>query len=97
MIYHVATIASWDAAKISGTYTATSLFTEGFIHCSTKLQVQGVLQRYYQGQTHLVLLHIDETLLNAELKYENAPSVNQLFPHVFGAINVNAVVNVEKI
>ena len=97
MIYHVTTINDWNMAQEKGAYIAPSLFTEGFIHCSTKQQVQGVLKRYYQGQTNLVLLHINETLLQAELKYENAPSVNELFPHVFGSINVNAIVNVENI
>lgn len=97
MIYHVATLASWNEAKIKGIFSVPSLAIEGFIHCSTQHQVQGVLQRYYQGQSNLVLLHIDESLLNVVLKYENAPSVNELFPHVFGAINVNAIVNVENI
>jgi len=57
-------------------------------------QVSGVLERYYKGVTDLVLLHIDETLLSAELKYELSPSVNEEFPHLFGALNVEAVVNV---
>ncbi len=94
MIYHVTTKSEWAMAMSIGKYEAPSLHTEGFIHLSKQDQVAGVLDRYYKGVNDLVLLHIDETLLTAELKYELSPSVNQEFPHLFGALNVEAVVNV---
>lgn len=97
MIYHVTKKQDWAAAVAKGAFEAPSLFTEGFIHNSTKEQVSGVLQRYYRNETDLVLLHIDETLLTAPLKYELAPSINEMFPHIFGPININAVVNVETL
>ena len=97
MIYHVTTKANWEEAVENGAYITPSLATEGFIHNSTESQVAGVLQRYYAGQKDLVLLHIAEEKLTAELKYELAPSVNEMFPHIFGAINFDAVVDVEKI
>jgi uncharacterized protein (DUF952 family) len=95
MIYHVTTKENWAQAITKGFYDTASLASEGFIHNSTAAQVQGVLQRYYEGQTDLVLLHIEEQKLTAELKYELAPSVNELFPHIFGVINIDAVVEVE--
>jgi uncharacterized protein (DUF952 family) len=94
MIYHVTTKSEWDKALANGKYEAPSLHIEGFIHLSKKDQVSGVLDRYYKGMNDLVLLHVDETLLKAELKYELSPSVNQEFPHLFGALNVDAVVDV---
>ena len=93
MIYHVITAGNWKAALAQGYYEADSLATEGFIHASNESQVKGVLERYYQNQTNLLLLHIDETKLTAELKYELAPSVNEEFPHVFGRLNIDAVIN----
>lgn len=97
MIYHITKKQDWAAAVNNGLYEAASLSSEGFIHNSTKEQVSGVLQRYYKNETDLVLLHIDETLLTAPLKYELAPSINEMFPHIFGPININAVVNVETL
>jgi uncharacterized protein (DUF952 family) len=97
MIYLVTTKENWDKAIAAGFYEAPSLQTEGFIHNSTAPQVQGVLERYYAGQTNLVLLHIEETKLNAELKYELAPSINEMFPHIFGVINLDAIVKTESI
>jgi len=96
-IYHITTKQDWNAAKEKGFYTASSLETEGFIHCSEQQQIKGVLERYYQGKTNLLNLAIDPQKLRSELKYELAPSVNENFPHVYGPINLDAVVNVEEI
>ena len=97
MIYHVDTAATWNAALENGFYEADSLKTEGFIHSSKIEQVAGVLNRYYKNQADLILLHIDETKLTAPLKYELAPSVNETFPHIYGSINLDAVVETEML
>ena len=89
MIYHVVNTKSWQAALKLGYYEAGSLATEGFIHASKEDQVKGVLERYYQGQPDLLLLHIDESKLTSELKYEISPSINEAFPHIFGNINLD--------
>ena len=94
MIYHVVSGNGWKAALAQGYYEAESLATEGFIHASSDSQVEGVLERYYQNQPGLLLLHIDESKLAAQLKYELAPSVNELFPHIFGRLNLNAVIKI---
>lgn len=95
MIYHVTTRRQWDEAQNTGFYSHPSLATEGFIHNCSLEQLQAVLNRYYKNVTDLVLLHIDEEKLNATLKYELAPSVNEMFPHIFGNINLDAVVKTE--
>jgi uncharacterized protein (DUF952 family) len=103
MIYHVVTEANWQQALASagpggqGSYAAESLKEEGFIHTSKAEQVAGVLKRYYQNQNNLLLLHIDETRLTAPLKYELAPSVNEAFPHIYGRLNLDAVIKAEKL
>lgn len=94
MIYHVVNQPSWQEAVKLGYYEAPSLSTEGFIHCSKREQVEGVISRYYAGQTDLLILHIDEGKLEAVHIFELAPSVNEEFPHVFGRINLDAVVDI---
>ena len=97
MVFHVITSSDWATAQQLGYYEAASVATEGFMHASKKEQVQGVLERYYNGKADLLLLHIDETKLTAPLKYELAPSVNEEFPHIFGRLNLDAVVEVEDV
>ncbi len=94
MIYHITTKQQWEAAVEAGFFEEPSLRTEGFIHNSTEAQVAGVLERYYKGISDLILLHIEETKLTAVLKYELASSVNEMFPHIFGTINLGAVVKI---
>jgi uncharacterized protein (DUF952 family) len=94
IIYHVTTAEEWKTALFEGMYEAASLKSEGFIHCSTESQVAGVLERYFQGKSNLLKLVIDTDKLENELKFELAPSVNEEFPHIYGPINLDAVIGV---
>ena len=96
-IYHITTADAWAKAQEVGEYIADSLAIEGFIHCSSEAQVAGVLERYYKGQTNLVKLTIDKSKVQHPLIYELAGSINEVFPHIHGPINVSAVVSVESI
>lgn len=97
MIYHITTKSEWEFALSIGKYEASSLQTEGFIHMSHEHQIEGVLSRYFQGKTDLVRLTVDETKIIAEIKNELSPSLQESFPHVYGAINLDAVVDVEDL
>jgi len=97
MIYHVVAAENWQNAVKQGFYEADSLAIEGFIHTSKAHQVAGVLERYYKGQNNLLLLHINENLLTAPLKFELAPSINEEFPHIYGRLNIDAVIKIENL
>lgn len=96
-IYHVTTPEQWAEAQKLGHYDSDTLATEGFIHCSTAHQVEGVLERYYQGRKGLVKLKIDKSKVERPLVFELAGSVNEVFPHIHGALNLDAVVEVSEI
>lgn len=101
MIYHITTGADWEQAQLNGHYTADSLATEGFIHCSARHQVETVANSFYRDVDDLVLLCIEEDDLTSELKWEDPahptpdspsrPSDDDLFPHIYGVINLDAV------
>ncbi len=90
MIYHVITSAAWESQRLAKSLEVPSLKTEGFIHCCTHQQVAGVLERYFKGQTNLLLLEIDEAKLESELRFEKSTN-DELFPHVYGPINKTAI------
>ncbi|WP_336517946.1 DUF952 domain-containing protein [Pollutibacter soli] len=96
-IYHITTAAEWEKAKPTGAYASASLALEGFNHCCTEAQVEGVLQRYFAGKPDLVKLTIDTEKLKSQLVYDWSPSVQDTFPHIYGPINVDSVVEVEKL
>jgi len=93
-IFHITTRAAWDDAQAAGSYTADSLRTEGFIHCSQAEQVTWVANTRFHGRTDLVLLHVDETAVGAEVRRENLEGGTTLFPHIYGPLPVKAVIGV---
>jgi uncharacterized protein (DUF952 family) len=93
-ILHITSLAQWADAQAHGAYTADSLSTEGFIHCSDPHQVTWVAQQRFRGRTDLVVLHIDSSKVNAEVRYENLEGGTQPFPHVYGPIPCSAVIDV---
>jgi uncharacterized protein (DUF952 family) len=71
LIYHITTAEAAEAAQKSGEYAPEGFALEGFIHCSYAHQIQGVLQRRFQGRTNLVLLEIEPSRLPCPLVDEN--------------------------
>ena len=105
MIYHLTSRQAWSEARSRGEYRAESLESEGFIHCSTEMQVLPVAEKYYRGQPDMILLGIDPALLASELRWEPPsggappPGVPEgdLFPHIYGPINLDAVLKVHDL
>jgi len=93
-IFHITTREAWAEAQSAGRYAADSLQSEGFIHCSEAGQVAWVANTRFKGRTDLVLLHVDEAAVGAEVRRENLEGGTQLFPHVYGPLPVGAVVDV---
>ena len=99
MIYHLALPADWAAAQATGLYTTStrgvSLQEEGYIHASQDLaQTERVRGFAYADLDDLLLLVIDEQRLAAEVRLESPPGSDELFPHIYGPIPVDAVTEV---
>lgn len=97
IIYHLTTEEEWQQAKEKGHYESASLAEEGFIHCSEERQIPGVLERYFSEKKHLVKLVIETDRLTSPLYYDWSPSIEDTFPHVYGPINLDAVLKAEKL
>jgi uncharacterized protein (DUF952 family) len=96
-IFHLALAADWAAARAAGEYAVSTrgrtLGDEGFVHASHADQWPGVRERFYADVTEpLVLLVIDPDRLTAEVREEPVPGLDETFPHVYGPINLDAVV-----
>ena len=103
LIYHITPRSDWEAAQKRGDYRPASLENEGFIHCSTDVQAAPVANAFYSGQTGLVLLVIDPERLSAKLQWDPPahpepekapPELRGKFPHIYGPLNLDAVVDV---
>lgn len=97
MILHFCPRAQWEAAVSAGSYRADTLESQGFIHCSTPEQVAVPATALARGRRDLVLLEIDESRLDRAVVWEQGDPPDpggMLFPHVYAAIPVEAVVAV---
>jgi uncharacterized protein (DUF952 family) len=94
-ILHATARTAWLDAQKRGQYVAESLASEGFIHCSKTAQILRVANSFFLGQHGLVLLVIDPVCLSSELRWEPGLDLaTELFPHILGPLNLDAVVNV---
>jgi uncharacterized protein (DUF952 family) len=96
-IFHVALRSDWEAARRAGAYTVSTrgrtLADEGFIHASRGDQWQAVRERFYADVGEpLVLLVIDTDRLRSPVVEEVPDGADETFPHIYGPLNVDAVV-----
>jgi uncharacterized protein (DUF952 family) len=93
-ILRVTPRGEWERAVAEGEYRGDTLATEGFIHCCSPGQLAGVSSRYFQGQTGLVVLRMKPERLTSPLRWESPPGSTEMFSHVYGPLNLDAVVEV---
>lgn len=89
-IFHISQRTLWEQAKSTGIYYGDTLDSEGFIHCSTRLQVVRVANWLFRNRQDLILICIDPSKVKPEIRYEVAEG-EELFPHIYGALNIDAV------
>ena len=97
-IFHIAVASDWTDALAGGEYRRSTLgksFDEvGFIHCSRRDQVELVANAVYRGHPDLVLLVIDPAKVTIGIREENLDGGLDLFPHIYGPLNTDAVIEV---
>lgn len=91
-IHHLASIEDWER-RTSERYEPAGLASEGFVHLCTREQLAGVVERYYQGRDDLMLLTVDARTLGADLVWEDLTGSGEQFPHVYGSLELAAVVS----
>ncbi|MEJ7689528.1 MAG: DUF952 domain-containing protein [Nocardioidaceae bacterium] len=98
LIFHIAEPDDWQQARADGTYTTSTrgrtLAEEGFLHCSRFEQVTTVLDFAYADVAGpLSLLVVDTEKLDSPLQLDEVPEAGDVYPHIYGPLNVSAVVD----
>jgi len=93
MITHIVNRNEWYKAKECGdNYAPKSLDRDKFIHCSTVEKTIDVANYNFDCNDDLLVLLIDEAKVIAEVTFEDLYNLNYNYPHIYGYLNVNAVV-----
>ena len=93
-IYHITSAAEWYDAQNIGKYRPSNFAKERFIHCSYSHQLLKVADRFYRGQSGLVILVIESSKINSSFIEENLEGGIELYPHLYGVLPIQAVVEV---
>jgi uncharacterized protein (DUF952 family) len=86
LIYKIVTAQEWEAALTEGLFAGAGIdLADGFIHFSTRAQVEETAAKHFHGKSRLLLVGVEEESLGEKLVYEisrgGAP-----FPHLYGPL-----------
>ncbi|MCI8484291.1 MAG: DUF952 domain-containing protein [Lachnospiraceae bacterium] len=94
MILHCMKKSAWNQRKQKEFWGEEELEAEGFIHCSTIEYFWRVASNFKEITDEMVLICLDERRLTAEVRYEDGDHCGRSYPHVYGLINNDAVLQV---
>ena len=81
----------WEAAAPMGSYAGAPIdLADGYIHLSTRDQVEETARRHFVGRSGLSLLTVDLTRLGDTVVWEPSRG-GDLFPHLYGVLPASAV------
>jgi uncharacterized protein (DUF952 family) len=93
-IYHLTPAGYFNSLPADQPYRPSEFDRDGFIHCTKgeerMLLVADTIYRRVPGE--FLALVIDERKVTAPVQYENVGGI--LFPHIYGALDRNAIVRV---
>ena len=99
-IFHLTVPDVWEQARRDGALTMSTrdvtLAEEGFVHCSFAEQLAATAERFFGDLDEIVVLRIDPALLTSPVVVEDLYDAGQAFPHVYGPIDVAAVVEIRR-
>ena len=93
-IYKISPASAWREAERAGVYRGSADDArDGYIHLSTGSQLAETLRKHYFGQTGLFLIAVDADALGEVLRWEKSRN-DELFPHLYGELDLGAVTDV---
>lgn len=91
LIYKIISDTEWRAAEAAGSFAGAPVDrADGYIHFSTAPQVRDTAARHFASQPDLLLVAVDGEALGPALRWEPSRG-GALFPHLYGALAMNAV------
>ncbi len=97
LIYKIMTLRQWEDAKAKRLFMGSEVdIKDGFIHLSAAHQVRATAEKYFAGQTDLVLVAVKKEHLGPGLKWEVSRK-GALFPHIYGPLPLTAVDHVAEL
>ena len=96
-VYKIFTQAEWETFQETSRFKGSELdLQDGFIHLSAREQVDGVIERFFQGIRPLYVAGFSSPRILEHLKWEASGS-DGIYPHLYGSeLLVDDVVDIVK-
>jgi uncharacterized protein (DUF952 family) len=95
--YKIMSAAELEQMQRDGVFRGTQVdLADGYIHLSCGSQLAATLEKYFRGVNGLVLVEVDLSRLGDAVRWEPSRG-GQLFPHIYGALPIDAVVSIVPI
>lgn len=90
-VFKILRAPEWDALAAAGATRGAPIdLRDGFVHLSSREQVEDTARLHFAGEGDLVLVAVDEDRLGADLRWE-ASRGGDLFPHLFRELRITDV------
>lgn len=90
--YKVLTGPQLSELLANGTFAGAPIdLVDGYIHLSTEAQLAETLLKHFTGQDDLSIVTVDLVALQDDVQWEPSRG-GQLFPHIYGALPLSAVI-----
>jgi uncharacterized protein (DUF952 family) len=97
-LFKIMTKDAWATFQNTGVFKGTPLdIADGYLHCSTIHQYLKVRKKFFANESDVMLLHLDVSKISAPIKWETSSRSGERYPHIYGELNLDAVIKVEKI
>lgn len=91
--WKILSVADWKLMLAEGRYEGSPVdLADGYIHLSAAGQLEATAAKHYAGQTDLMLVEVDLTVLADDVVWEPSRG-GALFPHIYGVLPVSATRN----
>jgi uncharacterized protein (DUF952 family) len=98
LLVHIAEGPEWRAAAAAAApYVPAGFEADGFIHLSRPEQAHLPANALFGNRDGLVLLWIDAGRLTSEVRDERAVPGGAAFPHLYGPLDLDAVLDVVEL
>ena len=90
-IYKALTPEQWAGFQTKAVFTGSPVdLADGYIHLSCASELKATLDKWYADQAQVILLQVEASAVNANLKYEVSRG-GTAFPHVYADLPLSAV------
>ena len=87
----------YEKIKDRSIFGESLICDKGFIHACFKEQFHLIAPRFKGSEENYIVMEIDTDKLISEVRLEFSSSLKQDFPHIYGRINKEAVVDVKSL